>query len=169
MKTKGKYNDLLLEMLAIPSLSRNESRRADFLESWLSTTGYLVIRSGNNLLVSVAEEDPKPAFLFCSHIDTVPPAAGWDSDPFTPLCKGDRITALGANDAGASVIAMIAAFESLVKEKGNMQPKLLLCAEEEVSGKGGVEQVLPLLFWKIFRQDWWESPRGCRQPLHSAD
>ncbi len=145
MSFSDKYTGLLLEMLSFPALSREESARAGFLQKWLSEEGFTVNRTGNNLLVSAKNKKGKPGFLLCSHIDTVPPAKGWEQDPFVPVVEGNRISALGANDAGASVVAMIAAFENLALIDGNLEPQLLLCAEEEVSGKGGLESVLPEL------------------------
>ncbi|MFZ5941255.1 MAG: M20/M25/M40 family metallo-hydrolase [Bacteroidota bacterium] len=140
-----KYITLFLEMLAIPALSRDEADRASLLEKWMKAEGLAVKRSGNNLLVSGKRASGKPGLLLCSHIDTVPPVKGWQKDPFTPIIHGNQITALGANDAGASVIAMLAAFMMLLDTGGTLEPFLLLCAEEEISGKGGLEMMLPEL------------------------
>jgi len=134
-----------MEMLSIPAQSRDEAARADFLEQWIQKEGYLVKRIGNNLLLGDVSGKEKPAFLLCSHIDTVPPSKGWSGDPFKPQYSDGKITALGANDAGASVISMLAAFEHLVKLNGQYTPLLLLAAEEEVSGRNGIEAALPFI------------------------
>jgi len=78
------YTDLLLEMLSIPAVSREEHRRADFLENYLKGIGWPIKRVHHNLLVG----DPDAAgasVLLNSHMDTVPPVDAWESDPFTPL------------------------------------------------------------------------------------
>ncbi len=139
------YTDLLMEMLSIPSVSREEKQRADFLESYLQGTGFPVSRIHHNLLVGDPEAEG-PVVLMNSHLDTVPPVEGWETDPNTPVVEGDKITALGSNDAGASVVTMLAAFGRM-KERldERMNLLLLISAEEEVSGKNGIASVLPVL------------------------
>ncbi len=116
MSVKVPYSDLLKEMISIPATSRNEEHRARFPggfpeEVWVMRS----TRIHNNLLLG----DPgagslqKPDILLNSHLDTVTPVAGWKSDPFEALVEGDRITGLGSNDAGASVVTMIAAYHEM--------------------------------------------------------
>jgi acetylornithine deacetylase len=141
------YQELLMEMLSIPALSGEEQHRADFLEHFLQSWGMPVTRIRNNLLVGDADRGEGNArILMNSHLDTVPPVEGWDRDPFSPRLLEGRITGLGSNDAGASVVTMIAAFHQmapLLDEKLNLM--LLISAEEEVSGPGGISSVLPQL------------------------
>lgn len=139
------YTELLLEMLSIPAISREEGKRADFLESYLRGMGWPVQRIHNNLLVGDLDA-PGAKVLLNSHMDTVPPVDAWESDPFTPVESGDRITGLGSNDAGASVVSMVASYDQMSKElsKG-INLILLISAEEEVSGNRGISTVLPML------------------------
>ncbi len=144
MSVKVPYSDLLKEMISIPAISRDEEKRADFLEDFLKGMGHRVTRIHNNLLMGDSEMNPeKPGFLLNSHMDTVKPVAGWKSDPFEALVEGDRITGLGSNDAGASVVSLIAAYHEMaprVKDKLNLL--LLISAEEEISGARGMEAVI---------------------------
>jgi acetylornithine deacetylase len=79
-------------------------------------------------------------------MDTVSPVEGWKTDPYLPATDGVRITGLGSNDAGASVVAMIAAYHEMVsKLEGVINLMLLIAAEEEVSGANGIGAVLPCL------------------------
>jgi acetylornithine deacetylase len=145
MSKLGSHIDLLMEMLSIPALSREEGHRADFLEARLQHAGFEVTRMHHNLLMG----DPQakgPVVLLNSHLDTVPPVEGWERDPFSPLMQGNKITGLGSNDAGASVVTMLAAYETMkerLKEKINLM--MLISAEEEVSGEHGIVSVLPTL------------------------
>jgi len=136
-----------MEMISIPAISREEDQRAGYLEQYLRSWGMDVKRIGNNLLVGDPQkQNHLPRILMNSHLDTVPPAEGWKSDPFSPMLSNGRITGLGSNDAGASVAAMIAAFAdmgSLLEEE--IQLMLLISAEEEISGPGGITSVLPQL------------------------
>jgi len=136
--------DLLLEMLTIPALSREEKMRSDFLENYMKGLGWQVTRIHHNLLVG--NPDASGAGLVLnSHMDTVPPVDAWESDPFSPLVKGEKIIGLGSNDAGASVVTMLAAFAQMkekLSERINLM--LLISAEEEVSGEKGISSVLPI-------------------------
>ena len=146
------YTDLLMEMLAIPAVSRNEHQRSDFLEHYLKGLGFNVTRIHNNLLVTDPQAaDPQtvgsgPRVLLNSHMDTVSPADGWDSDPYKPILEGEKIIGLGSNDAGASVVTLIASFHRMhIRLRGRMNLMLLISAEEEVSGSRGIDSVLPVL------------------------
>ncbi len=138
------YIDLLMEMLSIPATSRKEKERSDFLERRLQGFGSVVTRIHNNLLVG----DPgiskgRRRVMMNSHMDTVSPAEGWESDPFKPSRQGGKITGLGSNDAGASVVTMIAAYHKMkpLLEK-QIDLMLLISAEEEISGANGISSVL---------------------------
>ena len=145
MSFPSSHMELLLEMLSIPAESREEQHRADFLESHLKNKGFKLSRIHNNLLLGDPEAHG-PKLLLNSHLDTVPPVEGWETDPHKPVLEGDKLTALGSNDAGASVLSMLAAYEKM-KEllKGKMNLLMLISAEEEVSGEHGISSVLPRL------------------------
>lgn len=146
MNTKVPYTDILKEMISIPSTSRNEKECAGFLEGVMKSLGHNVQRIHNNLLIGNPSDDTPVNLLLNSHLDTVPPAKGWDADPFSPVEEGLTITGLGSNDAGASVVTMLAAFDTMFDRMGDrINLMLLISAEEEVSGDKGISAVLPLL------------------------
>ena len=131
---------LLQQLIAIPSLSRDESAVADFLESWLTEQGLAPHRRGNNLWCC---HGTGPAVLLDAHIDTVRPVAGWTRDPFTPTIEDGRLYGLGSNDDGASVVALIAAYRRLIAKPQPYTLILSLSAQEETSGREGLEISLP--------------------------
>jgi len=131
---------LLQQLIAIPSLSRDESAVADFLESWLTEQGLAPHRCGNNLWCC---HGTGPAVLMDAHIDTVRPVAGWTRDPFTPTIEDGRLYGLGSNDDGGSVVALIAAYRRLIAKPQPYTLILSLSAEEETSGRKGLEISLP--------------------------
>lgn len=143
MTTKNSYINLLIQLLAIPSMSRNEDTRASFLQKWLKKEGLHVERQKNNLIVTAGNNPANATILLNSHIDTVVPGDGWKSDPFLPLVTNGSITGLGSNDAGASVVSLIAAYKNLVDRGQADSMVLVISAEEEVSGKNGISSVLP--------------------------
>ncbi|GET32104.1 acetylornithine deacetylase [Prolixibacter bellariivorans] len=135
---------LLQNMIGIPSLSRDEDAVAMFLENQLKEWNLVPSRKGNNLWLKNRNwQEGKPVVLFNSHIDTVKPANGWSNDPFTPVVQDGKLTGLGSNDAGASVVAQLAAFRYF-----NELPELPFnliwsaTAEEEISGTNGVASIL---------------------------
>ncbi|MCF8345599.1 MAG: M20/M25/M40 family metallo-hydrolase [Bacteroidales bacterium] len=140
-----KYTELLLQMLAIPAQSRNEESRATFLEHWFLTEGFNVKRIANNLVVTAGCDPAHATLLLNSHLDTVAPGDGWKTDPYQPVSENGRITALGSNDAGGSVVGLIAAFCKLNEMDKADGIVLVISAEEEVSGKNGITAVIPLL------------------------
>lgn len=135
---------LLQHMIGIPSLSRDEDAVATFLENQLKEWNLVPLRKGNNLWLRNRKwQDGKPVVLFNSHIDTVKPANGWTDDPFTPVVHNGRLTGLGSNDAGASVVAQLAAFRYF-NELAELPFNLIwsATAEEEISGTNGVASIL---------------------------
>ncbi len=87
----------------------------------------------------------KPTLLLNSHIDTVKPVNGWRKAPFTPTEENGKIYGLGSNDAGASVVSLLQVFLQLCRTTQAYNLIYLASCEEEVSGKEGVESVLPEL------------------------
>ena len=138
--------DLLKGMIAIPSFSREEKDVADFLQGKWSDAGYVVNRHGNNLWLSTIIDTAKPTVLLNAHIDTVRPVSGWSRDAFTPdESEDDILYGLGSNDDGASVVSLYEAFTILSRREQNCNIIFLASSEEEVSGKNGIESVLPHL------------------------
>lgn len=140
--------DLLKRLIATPSVSRDETAAADVVAEELRRCGFAPKRSANNVWVVDPDFDPaRPTILLNSHIDTVKPVANWTYAPFCPTTdeSGERIYGLGSNDAGASVVSLMAAFRQLVTLPRTYNLIYLASAEEEVSGRNGIESVIPML------------------------
>jgi len=138
--------DLLKQLISIPSVSGEENQAADFLEFTLKEKKYFPKRKGNNIwALSPDWHDRKPTILLNSHIDTVKPVAGWTKDPFLPLEEDGKLFGLGSNDAGASVVSLLQTFSILTQTRQENNFIFLASCEEEISGKNGVESVLPEL------------------------
>lgn len=147
MSAKNTINQsisLLKAMIAIPSVSREESQVADSIEKTLPLLNLISNRSGNNIWVrNLNWDDKKPVILLNSHIDTVRPGNGWISDPYEAIEEKNKITGLGSNDAGASIVALLGAFMHFYSNE-NLPYNLIFCAsaEEEISGPNGIVSVL---------------------------
>ena len=139
--------ELLCRLIEVPRISREETAAADLLQDYMKgELGLEVKRMGNNLWSVQPNFDPeKQTLLLNAHIDTVKPVAGWQRDPFKATREGDRIYGLGSNDDGASLVSLLHVFATLKEADTKYNLVFLASAEEEVSGKGGIESVLPLL------------------------
>lgn len=146
-KMTARAVELLCRLVSVPRVSREEQAAADLLQDYMQNELKLQVqREGNNLWATAPGSDSqRPTLLLNAHIDTVRPVAGWQRDPFRPTREGDRIYGLGTNDDGASLVALLHVFAALQAKGCDYNLVFLASAEEEVSGRDGVERVLPLL------------------------
>jgi acetylornithine deacetylase/succinyl-diaminopimelate desuccinylase-like protein len=75
----------------------------------------------------------KPTILLYAHHDVQPPGdeAHWDSKPFEPTLRGDRLYGRGAADDKAGIIAHLAAIRAYQQVLGDPEIGLVLYAEGE--------------------------------------
>ena len=135
---------LLQQLIAIPSFSKEEEQTADCITHWLQSRSIDTKRSGNNIYArNLYFEETKPVILLNSHHDTVKPNPGYTRDPFLPEVSEERLYGLGSNDAGASLVCLISIFKAYYDRK-DLPFNLVLAAtaEEEISGSGGIEWLL---------------------------
>jgi acetylornithine deacetylase len=138
---------LLKDLIRIPSYSGEETGTADHLQDYLQLKGLQVQRLHNNLFLKNNSFDPaKKTILLNSHLDTVRVNEGWSHDPFDPIIEGDRLFGLGSNDAGGALVSLLATFLYYCDQQDLKYNLIFLAsAEEEISGKKGVESALPRL------------------------
>ena len=136
--------DLLKTLISTPSLSREEEKTADIIASYFRSKGYRPERFMNNVWVLSSNfNEEKQTLLLNSHHDTVKAVDGWTVPPFEATENGGKIYGLGSNDAGASLVSLIATFLYLDKlPTRGYNIVFAASAEEEVSGKNGVEILL---------------------------
>ncbi len=96
-------------MVAIRSLTGQETALADYIEARLRGLGLAAQRDDqDNLWVDVGPDgDAAQRLHVNAHMDTVTPGPGWETDPFTPVCKGDRLVGLGTSDCKSGLAAML--------------------------------------------------------------
>ena len=142
-KELSEATELLKKLIRIPSISREEGLCADLIENYIAENGYTVSRLKNNVwTIASGFDGNRPTLLLNSHIDTVKPVDGWTFDPFIPTEKDGKIYGLGSNDAGASVVALLHTFFLLSQENQPYNLIFSATAEEELSGKDGIELLL---------------------------
>jgi acetylornithine deacetylase len=141
---KNQALELLKTLIATPSLSREEDKTATLIEAFFSSQSIATQRKKNNVwAVNQYFDESKPTILLNSHHDTVKPNASWTFDPFAPTEKDGKLYGLGSNDAGGALVCLIATFCYFY---GNLNLKynlvLAATAEEEISGREGIELIL---------------------------
>jgi acetylornithine deacetylase len=138
---------LLQSLIQTPSFSREEDKTAAILQQFLEQKGVKTCRQKNNVWAYNQMYNPqKISILLNSHHDTVKPNAGYTRNPFEASIEDGKLFGLGSNDAGGSLVALLATFLHFY-EHSNLPFNLILActAEEEVSGREGIESILPQL------------------------
>ncbi|MDB5248767.1 MAG: acetylornithine deacetylase [Segetibacter sp.] len=147
MEIQSLYNQavyLLQQLISTASYSKYEDGTANIIESFLREEGVGTERNLNNVWAVNKHFDPsKPSILLNSHHDTVRPNPQYTKDPFTPVIEEGKLFGLGSNDAGGSLVSLIATFLYFYNHH-QLKYNLILAAtaEEEISGYNGIELLL---------------------------
>lgn len=139
-----KFINLLKSLISVPSLSRNEEQATAIIRQFLKDQNIEFQTKMNNTWTrNLYWDEEKPVILLNSHIDTVKPASGYTRDPFSPDEENGIIYGLGSNDAGASLVTLLAVFIHFYAS-GNLPFNLIYAAtaEEEISGINGLSCIL---------------------------
>jgi len=139
--------ELLKQLIITPSFSKEEGATADIIEDFLKKKGIIPHRKINNIWVYNKHFDAaKPTILLNSHHDTVKPNTGYTRDPFDAKIEDGKLYGLGSNDAGGCLVALIAVFLYFYEHEDlKYNFCLATTAEEEISGRNGLELIIPEL------------------------
>jgi acetylornithine deacetylase/succinyl-diaminopimelate desuccinylase-like protein len=144
------YNDaagLLKKLISTPSFSMEENKTAGLIQQFFKAKDIQHNRLLNNVwCINKHFDSTKPTILLNSHHDTVKPNPQYTKNPFDAIVEDGKLFGLGSNDAGGCLVSLIAAF-CYFYEMENLKYNIVLAAtaEEEISGKNGIESILPLL------------------------
>lgn len=138
--------ELLKLLVATPRTSRSEEAAATLYADFMAQRGFAPQREANNVWCTAeGYSAERPTLLLNAHLDTVRAVSAWTRDPLLPSLEGDRLYGLGTNDDGASLVALTQAFRVLAGRPQSYNLILLASAEEEVSGRDGIERALTRL------------------------
>ena len=139
--------ELLQKLIATPSFSMEEDKTAGIIEDFFSKKNIPTNRLLNNVwAVNKYFDETRPTILLNSHHDTVKPNPQCTKDPFSPIVEDGKLFGLGSNDAGGCLVSLIEAFCHFYEmEKLEYNLVIAATAEEEISGKNGIESVLSSL------------------------
>lgn len=145
-QVQNEATNLLKLLITTPSLSRGEEHTAQILFDFLLASNINAKRFKNNVYaLSKHWQQDRPVLLLNSHHDTVKPSPGWQRDPYKATLEGDQLFGLGSNDAGASLVGLLATFRYYYEQKLPFNLIFAASAEEEISGPNGIAALLPLL------------------------
>ncbi len=145
-ENKERFLNELIDLLKIPSVSADSkykadvARAADFVKEKLLEAGVdhaeICKTDGHPIVYGEKIVDPsKPTVLVYGHYDVQPPDPLdlWDSPPFEPVVKNEKIYARGSADDKGQMYMHVKAFETLNKN-GELpcNVKFMIEGEEEV-------------------------------------
>lgn len=138
---------LLKQLIATPSFSKEEQGTAKILGQFMADKGVAYNQHLNNIWAVNKHFDPaKPCILLNSHHDTVKPNPQYTRDPFAPVVEDGKLYGLGSNDAGGCLVSLISAFLHFYEKEGlPYNIAIAATAEEEISGVNGIESILDVL------------------------
>jgi len=138
---------LLKQLIATPSFSKEEQGTAKILGRFMTDNGVAYNQHLNNIWALNKHFDPaKPTILLNSHHDTVKPNPQYTRDPFSPTVEDGKLFGLGSNDAGGCLVSLLAAFLHFYEKEGLPYNIIVaITAEEEISGVNGIESILNVL------------------------
>lgn len=138
---------LLKKLIETSSFSKEEENTAALIQDFFRQKGIPFQTKKNNIWAYNKFFDAsKPTVLLNSHHDTVKPNKSWTLNPFEALIENDKLFGLGSNDAGGCLVSLIATFcHFYQREDLKYNIVIATTAEEEISGKEGLEIVVPEL------------------------
>ena len=138
--------DLLSQLVSINSAFTAPTSEPDrpgerelgaFIEQLLQEAGFTVQRQpvvGDRFNVLAEKGQGKRALLLAGHMDTVPAAQGWKTDPWKPCIDGDKLYGLGACDMKGGLAALLQAVAGF--HPGSYTLKLAFLVDEENISQG---------------------------------
>ena len=162
-QNQDRFINELVEFIKIPSISAQSQHREDVEKAgkWfanrLKQAGFdhvRVLPTGGHPVVygEWIQDKSLPTVMIYGHFDVQPvdPIDLWDSPPFEPEIRTDRIVARGASDDKGNLLAALTAMEALLKTRGQLPLNVKFFAEgqEEIGSPqlpGFVEQNRDLL------------------------
>src|SRR3954464_11162495 len=131
--------ELLKQLIATPSFSKEEDKSADIIEAFLKSNNVDACRFLNNVWArNKFFDEAKPTILLNSHHDTVKPNKGYTLDPSQTFERDGKLFGLGSNDAGGPLVSQVLCF-LYYHSKPGLKYNLVIAAtaeEETVPGNG---------------------------------
>jgi acetylornithine deacetylase len=136
--------DLLKKLIGTQSFSKEEAGTALIISEFLAERNVPYSREINNIWARNQHFNKDlPTILLNSHHDTVKPNVNWTRNPFEALEDNGKLFGLGSNDAGASLVSLLAAFMYFYYRTDLKYNFIFVAsAEEEITGVNGLELLI---------------------------
>lgn len=143
------------QFLQFASISADPANKPDcdacaaWLDQHLRSSGFnsrLVATPGKPVVLARHEGDPSlPTILIYGHYDVQPvdPLEAWDTPPFEPTWRDDRLYARGAQDNKGQLAYTLCAVDMMIKQQRLKNTVIVLVEGEEEYGSNGLTAVLP--------------------------
>lgn len=137
--------ELTEQLIAIPSISGNETEILHFVASWMQSVNFDKVITEKRFttgLIRASKQPAQRALILCGHVDTVSPGdeSAWRQSPWQPYVMSGRLYGLGATDMKAGVaLQMIATAEYANKRRDDLDVWCVAVASEEVDGAGSAD------------------------------
>ncbi len=138
---------MLQGLVRISSLSKQEEITGSIIESYLKKYVVDVHRIKNNIWAkNKFYQDGKPTILLNSHHDTVPANAAYTRNPLDGTIEDGKLFGLGSNDAGGCLVCLMGTYLYFYNQE-HLPYNIIFSAtaEEEISGREGIELLFPQL------------------------
>lgn len=146
---KDRFIKELIELLKIPSISADSAYKEDVIAAAKAVQKTLIDAGADNTEICETEGFPvvygekiidaeKPTILVYGHYDVQPadPLELWDSPPFEPVIKNNKIYARGACDDKGQMYMHVKAFELMMRtDQLPCNVKFIIEGEEEVGSE----------------------------------
>ncbi|MHB1105583.1 MAG: M20 family metallo-hydrolase [Lutibacter sp.] len=138
---------LLKNLIATQSFSGEENETALLIMQWFSNHNVRFESDKHNVWAKNKYFDAsKKTILLNSHHDTVKPNKGYTKDPYNPEVFDGKLYGLGSNDAGGSLVSLLATFTYFYDRIDlNYNVVIVASAEEESSGMNGLNSMLQII------------------------
>ncbi len=142
---------LARELIARKSITPDDGGCQELLAQRLQRAGFRCepMRFGEVSNLWARRGAARPLVCFAGHTDVVPtgPLEEWQSDPFTPTVRDDKLYGRGAADMKSSIAAFVVAAEAFIRERPNHAGSLalLLTSDEEGPAVDGTVRVVDVL------------------------
>lgn len=138
-------------LIARKSLTPSDDGCQDILINRLEKLGFHIetMRFGQVDNLWARRGNSSPVLCFAGHTDVVPtgPLEEWDSDPFTPVIRDNRLYGRGAADMKSSLAAFITSIEAFLQQHADHDGSiaLLITSDEEGVAIDGTVKVVETL------------------------
>lgn len=139
--------ELLKNLISKQSFSGEENETALLIMQWFSSHNIKFESNKHNVWAKNKYFDTsKKTILLNSHHDTVKPNENYTKNPLNPEVTDGKLYGLGSNDAGGSLVSLLATF-TYFYERDDLSYNFVIVAsaEEENSGSNGLNSMLSII------------------------